>query len=611
MAAIPTTTKKSLFPGLDTGPNSLIGKINAFTSSLPAPYTPKAAFTNSLMSKAPVSTPNMSMAPKVSTPAPNMSTPNGPAYGGGIKVTANPAATAPVAPKITAPTAPTVSTPKSNYTNMLLGSSTTLPTAPTVPTPGPNAAPIVPKSTAKDDYISAYKSYIDALNNSKDVTEAKKAYNDFVANQAKSKAALEGQGRGIPLTVVRGNQEKLLNQTNPEALRLQNEISIAQDSQKATVDSLKAGVDMYGKILEQDKPVEVDGILYQPQSDGSYKAITSKASEGFTLGKDQTRFDAQGNPIATSGSGTTGGSTYTPGANPQADAWVKYVQNGGKISDVPDEYKGAVALGTTSGTKPQSEISKQVVSVIDELLANPGLSRISGPLDQIAGGLFGDAALAKNKFNQLKGLLSLENIKYLKGTGSISDAEQRLLENAASAVARNLSDTDFRNELIKLKNGLDAVKDNQLAPDEEQFLRSQGYSEDDINKFKASFSSVGNTTASIPPSSKLAYVNNNPGNLRFAGQAGAVQGEGGFAKFPTVEAGVKALENQIKVDASRGLSLASFISKYAPPSENDTSTYIKNVVKLTGASPLTPIADIDIKSLTRAIARLESSTTIA
>lgn len=42
-------------------------------------------------------------------------------------------------------------------------------------------------------------------------------------------------------------------------------------------------------------------------------------------------------------------------------------------------------------------------------------------------------------------------------------------------------------------------------------------------------------------SSRLAVVNNNPGNLKFIGQAGATRGEGGFAKFNSVAEGYQAL----------------------------------------------------------------------
>lgn len=127
------------------------------------------------------------------------------------------------------------------------------------------------------------------------------------------------------------------------------------------------------------------------------------------------------------------------------------------------------------------------------------------------------------------------------------------------------------------------------------------------------FNSAGNASVSkvsIPQTSRLAYVNNNPGNLRFAGQTGAVKGEGGFAKFPSPAAGLTALVNQIKLDASRGLSLSSFINKYAPPSENDTSGYLQQVASMLGVSPNTAIKDVDINKLTAAIARKESSTII-
>jgi hypothetical protein len=47
-------------------------------------------------------------------------------------------------------------------------------------------------------------------------------------------------------------------------------------------------------------------------------------------------------------------------------------------------------------------------------------------------------------------------------------------------------------------------------------------------------------------SSRLARVNNNPGNLKYIGQSGAVEGEKGFARFVTLEDGWNALENDIR-----------------------------------------------------------------
>lgn len=99
----------------------------------------------------------------------------------------------------------------------------------------------------------------------------------------------------------------------------------------------------------------------------------------------------------------------------------------------------------------------------------------------------------------------------------------------------------------------------------------------------------------------LAYTNNNPGNLRYVGQAGATQGSGGFAQFPTYEAGYQALVSQINLDATRGTdaagnpttTVAQLISSWAPASDNnDTSAYISSVSSQTGFDPNAPLSSL-------------------
>lgn len=147
----------------------------------------------------------------------------------------------------------------------------------------------------------------------------------------------------------------------------------------------------------------------------------------------------------------------------------------------------------------------------------------------------------------------------------------------------------------------------------------QNWTQQEINdKMKehgisSSFNQVGNTTASvsIPKTSNLAYVNNNPGNLRFAGQTGATQGQGGFAKFSSPQAGLQALQKQIQLDATRGHTLASFINKYAPPTENNTSQYITQAIANLGVAKDTPISKIPVDKLAKFITLKESSTKIS
>ncbi len=71
-----------------------------------------------------------------------------------------------------------------------------------------------------------------------------------------------------------------------------------------------------------------------------------------------------------------------------------------------------------------------------------------------------------------------------------------------------------------------------------------------------------------------AQKNNNPGNLKYAGQREAMgKDDKGLAIFPDAPSGWRALIAQIRLDQRRGLTVEEFINKYAPPSENDTQAY--------------------------------------
>lgn len=98
--------------------------------------------------------------------------------------------------------------------------------------------------------------------------------------------------------------------------------------------------------------------------------------------------------------------------------------------------------------------------------------------------------------------------------------------------------------------------------------------------------------------------NNNPGNLRrtsdeWEGLA-AEQTDPEFFQFETWEAGVRALQKTLHTYQSKhGLgTIQEIISRWAPPSENDTPAYIRAVVKETGIAADTPISVTDTGTLT-------------
>lgn len=116
-------------------------------------------------------------------------------------------------------------------------------------------------------------------------------------------------------------------------------------------------------------------------------------------------------------------------------------------------------------------------------------------------------------------------------------------------------------------------------------------------------------------------TNNNPLNLEY--RPGSYQdkygaelepvsksGQQRFAKFPTMEAGYQAGLDQVRLDQSRGHTLASFVNKFAPPQENPTTEIINSYAKQLGVSPDTPLKDIPAEELIVPMLARESSTRI-
>ena len=83
----------------------------------------------------------------------------------------------------------------------------------------------------------------------------------------------------------------------------------------------------------------------------------------------------------------------------------------------------------------------------------------------------------------------------------------------------------------------------------------------------------------------LPQRRNNPGDIeegRFAQAHGAMPTDGSrFAAWATPEAGYAAMRQLITV-AYLGLTLEAALAKWAPPVENDTGKYLKNVLAWTG-----------------------------
>lgn len=111
-----------------------------------------------------------------------------------------------------------------------------------------------------------------------------------------------------------------------------------------------------------------------------------------------------------------------------------------------------------------------------------------------------------------------------------------------------------------------------------------------------------------------AWRNLNPGNIRygdFARRMGAIGTAGGFAVFAEENDGMRAITELLKSDSYNRLTVAGAISRYAPPFENDTAAYHRQIEKLTGLSinmRMSDLSDAQLARVAGAIRQIEGWT---
>lgn len=101
-----------------------------------------------------------------------------------------------------------------------------------------------------------------------------------------------------------------------------------------------------------------------------------------------------------------------------------------------------------------------------------------------------------------------------------------------------------------------------------------------------------------------AWRNLNPGNIRyseFSRNAGAIGQAGGFAVFPDEETGTRAISSLLREQSYNNLTIARAITRYAPPSENNTAAYHRRIQQITGLNINRRISDLSDGELSRVV----------
>ena len=194
-----------------------------------------------------------------------------------------------------------------------------------------------------------------------------------------------------------------------------------------------------------------------------------------------------------------------------------------------------------------------------------------------------------------KGAALLENSPFNKFS-ALSFNSGKVLQEAANMKLKNASAK--KEALSSLQNQmLDYAETTGIAPEKIDTIFKNG--------------------GSIARNGKsLAEENNNPGNLRFVGQKGATKGKGGFAKFENYNAGLVAMQKDLKAKqtghSSTGLNgnntLLELISKYAPEKDgNNPVAYANTVARQLGITPNTSIGGLNTTALADAMSMVEDS----
>jgi len=162
-----------------------------------------------------------------------------------------------------------------------------LPQLPQVSTPTPTL-PTTPVESEADKY---FKMYLSSLGITPEEEALQTQLSNLTTGADLGVAGLEGQGRGIPLNLVRGQQEKLLKQAAIQTQPLQKQLELLQARRQAEAEMAKAASDYYGTETYKPTTVGAGETLIDPVTGKVIYQGAPKASDFKSVGAGETLID--------------------------------------------------------------------------------------------------------------------------------------------------------------------------------------------------------------------------------------------------------------------------------------------------------------------------------
>jgi hypothetical protein len=117
---------------------------------------------------------------------------------------------------------------------------------------------------------------------------------------------------------------------------------------------------------------------------------------------------------------------------------------------------------TTVPDATKAEKINEVIGLVDEVLNNPNLSDMLGPIESRLPTLRESTADVEAKAATLKSLLTLENMGIMKGV--LSDSDMKVIAQASSSLNERGSVKAYKAELNKIKAKMQARLNSPARP---------------------------------------------------------------------------------------------------------------------------------------------------
>jgi len=436
--------------------------------------------------------------------------------------------------------------------------------APTQVTTGAVVAPPTPSTAptpqiAPPSRVAGLQEQIDAIRQGilqgTTPSEAEKAaasqLTDFQGALGQAITGLEGQGRGIPISVVRGQQGVIARQGALEQQTLEQRLATREAERQANLAAQTAQLGFLQDDItretgqEQTQQSQLQQLALTAAQAGAtpeqIQGIMGAGSFGNAIGTAAPFLRAKEDPVAAleMQKATLENQTLERELSGQLTG-VDALEF--SIKQLELEKKMQEASGIKTPTAKEMETLSEINKLAQDVLSSPALQATTGPLGQYLPSfrtLTGQTFNLDKDIDRLKNLLTLGNLGLMSGV--LSETDIKILASSATSLDKGMTTSKFKEELQRIISKTSGQLGQQgvgQQPTQQQIdeARQQGYTDEQIQQYfqQSGFNRVGGDTNSASKVAEAIGQYESGGNYQARGpvvQSGQYRGEKAMGKY--------------------------------------------------------------------------------